>query len=122
MRARSSKKTSVQSPGQRIVVMVGAQKGTEGVTVAKIGDKWQCKLDGLTTYPSSPQSGCIDAPDPQAMLDHLEPRCVDEEVPLQDMLGWVHAYCSNPDKPCRLHRRHPADSLWVSVLLQAAQR
>ena len=50
------------------------------------------------------------------MLDHFEPCCVDEAVELQDMLGWVHAYSSNPEKPCRLIRRHPAASVWVDVL------
>ena len=82
------------------------------------GDKWTVKLEGVEQAVNLPdlllhatQEADWDRAFAPAQAQQLE-----EALPLEAMVPWVRAYCSQPDKPVKLVRHLPHAHLWYTVL------
>lgn len=83
-----------------------------------IGDKWTCKLDGRERHGCFPSERLhsLEVPAFDKQCQPSRPWCVEEAVALEDIPGYVHAYCSKADKQARLIGQHPSFALWADGL------
>jgi hypothetical protein len=82
------------------------------------GDKWTVQLEGAEQAVNLPDLllHATQEADWDRAFAPAQAQRVEEALALEDIVSWVRAYCSQPDKPVRLVRHLPHAHLWFTVL------